>query len=110
METNHTYSVNKGTGKTVEFTGLKSQYLIAFFAGIFVLFMLFVILRICGTPIIANFGIVLILGLLLIYYVFKLNKKYGTHGLMKMTARKRVPRHLSRITSYRNILQTTLNQ
>jgi len=104
MENNYTYSINKGTGKTVEFKGLKSQYLIAFFAGIFVLFILFVILRICAVPIIANFGIIFTLGSLLIYYVFKLNKKYGTHGLMKLTARKRVPKHLARIFTFRTIL------
>jgi len=101
---NNSYQINKGVGKTVEFKGLKSQYLIAFFAGIFVLFILFVILRILFIPLVVNFGLIFSLGSLLLYFVFKLNKEYGTYGLMKLSARSKVPKHLARNFTYRNIL------
>jgi len=106
MENSHTYLINKGVGKTVEFKGLKSQYLIAFFGGIFVLLMLFMILAAFGVGFIFNTILILSLGSALLYYVFVYNKKYGEHGLMKLSAYRRVPKHLSRTNTYRHILST----
>ena len=37
------YNVNKGIGKSVEFKGLKSQYLFIFAGGLLSVFVLFVI-------------------------------------------------------------------
>ena len=41
------YPVNKGIGRSVEFKGLKAQYLFIFCGGLLALFVLFVILYIC---------------------------------------------------------------
>lgn len=43
-----TYPINKGIGRSVEFQGLKSQYLFIFAGGLLVLFVLFVILYMAG--------------------------------------------------------------
>ena len=39
-----TYPINRGIGRSVEFQGLKSQYLFIFAGGLLALFVLFVIL------------------------------------------------------------------
>ena len=42
------FSINKGIGASVEFKGLKAQYLFIFAAGLLTLFVLFVILYMTG--------------------------------------------------------------
>lgn len=44
------YSINKGIGETVEYKGLKAQYLFIFAAGLLALFVLFVVMYMCGVP------------------------------------------------------------
>lgn len=44
-----TYPINKGIGRSVEFQGLKSQYLFIFAGGLLALFVLFVILYMAGV-------------------------------------------------------------
>ena len=68
------YPVNRGIGKPVEFKGLKSQYLFIFAGGLLAVFVVFIIL--------------------LVWQTFRLNERYGTHGLMKIAARKRHPRFI----------------
>ena len=65
------YDVNKGVGKQVEFKGLTAMYLFILAGGIFA-------------------------GSLLAWGVFRLNARFGEHGLMKMLAEKRHPRYLIR--------------
>lgn len=43
------YPINKGIGRSVEFQGLKSQYLFIFAGGLLALFVLFVILYMAGV-------------------------------------------------------------
>ena len=69
------YPVNRGIGKPVEFKGLKSQYLFIFCGGLLAVFVVFIVSA----------------SLLLVWQTFRLNAKYGTHGLMKAAARKRHP-------------------
>ena len=42
------YNINKGIGKSVEFKGLKSQYLFIFAGGLLSVFMVFVIMYMIG--------------------------------------------------------------
>lgn len=88
------YPVNKGVGRSLEFKGLRSQYLFIFAGGLVVVFLLFVILFVAGVNqwICISFGV--ISGSLLIWLTFKLNTRYGEHGLMKLLAEKRHPRYL----------------
>lgn len=88
------YSVNKGAGNPVEFKGLKSQYLFVFAGGLVTVLLAVVILYLAGVDqwICIPFGTVS--GGLLAWAVFRLNARYGEHGLMKLLAEKRHPRYL----------------
>lgn len=90
----NTYNINKGIGRTVEFRGLKSQYLFIFAGGLLGILILVMILYMAGT----NSYICLFLGVggasLIVWKTFSLNRKYGEHGLMKIGAKKRHPRYI----------------
>lgn len=88
------YPVNKGIGRSVEFKGLKAQYLFIFVGGLLALFVLFVILYMIGIDqwICIGFGVVS--ASVLVWQTFALNARYGEHGLMKFGATKSHPRYL----------------
>ncbi|MFC6095431.1 DUF4133 domain-containing protein [Flavobacterium qiangtangense] len=101
------YNINKGIGRTVEFKGLKAQYLFIFAGGLLGILILVMILYMAG----ANSYFCLLLGAggasLLVWQTFSLNRKYGAHGLMKIGARKRHPRYIICRRSVRRYLKTT---
>jgi hypothetical protein len=88
------YNINKGIGTTVEFKGLKAQYLFIFAGGLLGTLILVMILYMAGI----NSYICLFLGAggasLIVWQTFSLNKKYGEYGLMKISAKKRHPRYI----------------
>ena len=90
------FQINKGIGRTVEFKGLKAQYLFIFAGGLLGLFIAVVILYMIGM----NQYVCLAFGLLsagvVIWKTFALNNKYEEHGLMKVSARKHHPKFISR--------------
>ena len=88
------YPVNKGAGNPVEFKGLKSQYLFVFAGGLAMVLLAVVILYLAGVDqwICIPFGS--ISGGLLVWVTFRLNARYGEHGLMKLLAERRHPRYL----------------
>ena len=88
------YPVNKGAGNPVEFKGLKSQYLFVFAGGLTMVLLAVVILYLVGVAqwICISFGS--ISGGLLVWMTFRLNARYGEHGLMKLLAERRHPRYL----------------
>ena len=81
-----TYPINKGIGRSVEFQGLKSQYLFIFAGGLLALFVLFVILYMVGVNQWICIGFGGSAASVLVWQTFALNKKYGEHGLMKRSA------------------------
>jgi len=85
------YNVNKGIGKSVEFKGLKSQYLFIFAGGLLAVFVLFILLYMAGVNqwICIGFGVVAASAL--VWLTFKLNAKYGEHGMMKQLAKRQHP-------------------
>ena len=89
-----TYPINKGIGRSVEFQGLKSQYLFIFAGGLLALFVLFVILYMAGVNQWICIGFGGIAASVLVWQTFSLNKKYGEHGLMKRSALHSHPRYL----------------
>ncbi len=88
------WEINKGIGRTVEFKGLKAQYLFIFAGGILGVFILVVILYMFGV----NQVLCLVLGVsgatVLVWQTFAINQKYGEYGLMKRRARGYHPRYL----------------
>ncbi len=88
------FSINKGINKPVEFKGLRSQYLFIFAGGLLGIIILFMVMYMSGVPQSVCIGFAVITAPVLIWQTFSLNKKYGTHGLMKLQAVKRYPRRL----------------
>ena len=88
------YSINKGIGASVEFKGLKAQYLFYFAGGLLADLILVMVMYMAGV----NNLVCLALGLgtsgYLVYKVFSLNKTYGQYGLMKLQARKYFPKYI----------------
>ena len=88
------YPVNKGIGRSVEFKGLKAQYLFTFVGGLLALFVLFVILYMIGIDQWLCIGFGVVSASVLVWQTFALNARYGEHGLMKLGATKSHPRYL----------------
>ena len=86
--------INRGIGKPVEFKGLKSQYLFIFCGGLLAVFVVFIVLFMAGVNQWLCIGFIVSASLLLVWQTFRLNARYGTHGLMKAAARKRHPRFI----------------
>lgn len=88
------YSINKGINRSIEFKGLKAQYIGYLGAGLVILLILFAILYLIGMAIYLCLLIIGGLGSLLFYKVFNLSHKHGEHGLMKYNAKKHLPDYL----------------
>ena len=80
------YPINKGIGRPVEFKGLKAQYLFLFAGGLLAAFILFVILYMAGASQWLCIGFGAVSASSLVWLTFRLNAKYGEHGLMKLGA------------------------
>ena len=100
------YEINKGIGRTVEFKGLKAQYLFIFAGGLLATFVLVVILYMFGVSQILCLVIDVSGATLLVWQTFAMNRKYGEHGLMKRRAVGYHPRYLICRRSVSRLLQT----
>lgn len=98
------YLINRGIGKSVEFKGLKSQYLFIFVGGLLALFVLFVVLYLAGVPPWVCIGLGVVGAMLLVWQTFALNAKYGQHGLMKLQARACHPKYIINRQQISNLL------
>lgn len=85
------YQINKGINKSIEFKGLKAQYIWYLGAGIVGILIVFAILYFIGIPSLICVAIVAVLGTAVVVKVYSMSSKYGEHGLMKSIARKQVP-------------------
>lgn len=88
------YAINKGIGSSVEFQGLKAQYLFIFAGGLLGIFIFVIMLYMIGVYNIVCIVLGVLLSTLLVWHTFSLNKKYGAHGLMKVQAVKNHPRYI----------------
>src|SRR5574344_2500518 len=88
------YPVNKGIGRSVEFKGLKAQYLFIFCGGLLALFVLFVILYMIGIDQWFCIGFGVVSASVLVWQTFALNARYGEHGLMKLGAARSPTRYI----------------
>lgn len=88
------YEINKGVGRSVEFKGLKAQYLFFFAGGLLATFIVVVVLFMIGVGQLFCLMVGILGGTLIVWRTFSMNKKYGEHGLMKLSARKNHPRYL----------------
>ncbi|REC61841.1 conjugal transfer protein TraF [Chryseobacterium pennae] len=88
------YKINKGIGRTVEFKGLKAQYLFIFAGGLLSILLLVMILYMLGLPPYLCLSIGIIAASIIIWKTFALNAKFGEHGLMKIAAKRRHPEYI----------------
>lgn len=88
------FQINKGIGRSVEYKGLKAQYLFIFAIGLIIVFMLFVVMYIIGISQWICIGFGVIAASVLVWLTFHLNSKYGQYGLMKLAAVKYHPRYI----------------
>jgi hypothetical protein len=89
---NSVYSVNKGINKSIEFKGLKAQYIWYLGGGLIGLVILFAAMYIIGLKSYLCIGVVLIAGTVLFIKVYKMSNKYGEYGMMKAAAKRSVPK------------------
>lgn len=90
------YDVNKGVGKQVEFKGLTAMYLFILAGGLAAVLLAVVVLYLAGAGQWGGIFAGIFAGGLLAWGVFRLNARFGEHGLMKMLAEKRHPHYLIR--------------
>lgn len=90
--TNSVYQINKGINKSIEFKGLRAQYIWYLGAGIVVLLILFAAMYITGVSLFICLGIIGGLGSVLVYKVYQLSRVYGEHGMMKKIAQRAIPK------------------
>ena len=89
------WEINKGVGRTVEFKGLKAQYLFFFAGGLLATFIVVVVLYLLGVSQLLRLRIGILGASLLVWQTFTMNRKYGEHGLMKQGALRSHPRYLA---------------
>ena len=89
---NSVYKINKGINKSIEFKGLKAQYIWWLGGGIVCLLLAFAILYIIGLNSFVCIGIIAVAGVGVFMFVFRLSNKYGEHGLKKKMATRSIPR------------------
>lgn len=85
------WEVNKGVGRSVELKGLKAQYLFIFAGGLLAMFILTVILYLCGVNQILCLILCLLGCTLVVWQTFTINRRYGQYGLMKRAALRHHP-------------------
>jgi hypothetical protein len=91
---NSVYAINKGVGKPIVFKGLKGQWIGWLCGGLLMLLLLFALCYIAGAALFICVAFVVIAGAILFYLVYKLNKQYGEHGLMKGMAARVTPKRI----------------
>ena len=89
---NSVYQINKGINKSIEFKGLKAQYIWYFGGGVIALLILFAILYIIGINSFVCIGIILVAGMVLVIQIYAMSNEYGEYGMMKKLAKRRVPK------------------
>jgi 4-hydroxybenzoate polyprenyltransferase len=101
------YQINKGINTPIEFKGLKAQYIWWLGGGLLFLLILFAALYIAGVNTFICLAIIIVSGTALFMQVYQLSHKYGQHGMMKVIAKRNIPKI---IKSYSRKLFITLQQ
>lgn len=89
---NSVYQINKGINQSIQFKGLKAQYIWYLGGGVIALMILFAILYIAGVPSFICIGIIGISGTLWVLKTYKMSHKYGEYGMMKALAKRQIPK------------------
>lgn len=85
------YTINKGINKSIEFKGLKAQYIWFLGAVLVALLMVFALLYILGINAYFCIALILLSGAVLMSKIYKMSRQYGQYGMMKKIAKKALP-------------------
>lgn len=85
------YKINKGINQSIEFKGLKAQYIWYLAGGMVSLMILFAVLFVIGIPSLVCVGFIGMSGTVLVVKIYKMSRTYGEHGMMKAIANKQLP-------------------
>jgi purine-cytosine permease-like protein len=88
------YEINKGINKSIEFKGIKAQYITYMAVGLVALLVLFGILHVMGLNLYISLAIVLICGVILTVTIQRFSNTYGENGLAKKLASMKLPKEL----------------
>jgi hypothetical protein len=86
------YNLNRGINKSWELNGLVGSNVYYMVAAIMFTFVLFVTLYLCHVSLVMSLIIGFTVGGALWAAVYRINAKYGEHGVMKAMARRSSPR------------------
>lgn len=89
-----TFKINKGIGCTVEFKGLKAQYLFGFAGGLLLVLILVMVLYMANVNMYLCLSVGFLSASLIVWKTFSLNNRYGEHGLMKLGAKRKHPQYI----------------
>lgn len=85
------YPINRGINRSIEFKGIKAQYIIYLALGLVLLLLLFAIFHIAHVNLYISMGVILPAGGGLLLAVKRLSDRFGEHGLVKHSAAGRLP-------------------
>ncbi len=85
------YRINQGVNRSIEFKGLKAQYVWYLGGGVVALLFLFAMLYIIGVNTYLTLFIILFGGSAMIIWIYQLSNRYGEFGLMKKAAHRLIP-------------------
>jgi Domain of unknown function (DUF4133) len=88
---NTSYPIHRAINRPLRFKGIQGIYLLFAGAGLVGDLLLFVILYCCNTPALLCIGIGAGVGAATVSTTSRLSRTYGTHGLGKKKARRRIP-------------------
>jgi len=89
---NSVYAINRGINKSIEFKGLRAQYIWYLAIGILVLLFLFGLMYAVGIPAFICVGLALFAGTGLVMKTYAMSAKYGEYGLVKEMAKRSIPK------------------
>lgn len=89
---NSVYRINKGINQSIEFKGLKAQYIWYLGGGVVALMILFAILYVIGIPSLVCVGFIGGCGGFLVFKIYRMSNAYGEYGMMKAIASRQVPK------------------
>lgn len=86
------YQINKGINQSIEFKGLKAQYIWYLGGGVVGLLIVFAVLFIIGIPSLICVVFIGTAGTIMVMKIYKMSRQYGEYGMMKALAKKQLPK------------------
>lgn len=91
---NTVYHINKGINRSLEFRGLRAQYIWYLGGGLVAVLVLYAVMYICGLNAYICMAVCLGAGGFVFVKVYRMNNTYGQHGLARKMAKGRIPKVL----------------